>query len=368
VTAADRPASTARAGYDRPVSTAPAGYDVPAGVSARAFTLGLLAIAGFNAVLGVGVALAIAPHAWAVDAERNLAVAADLAAGAFGRNRGYLYSPLAALLTVPATWLPVGVAVFGWLVVRLAVLGEGIRRETQGWRPLDRASAAVATVMFVPTLYDLMLGNVTIVLTAGVAIVAWSGDRFRAGIALGLLLAMVPKPAIVPFLIWMLIYRRRALVGLGLTAVAATAVGGLITGINPYASYIDILRHPEYLDSPQFGNLALTALPWAVAIGLGLCAIAGTLLALRAGEAPGLIAALAAGLVLSPYTMAYGPVMLLIAFRPLLGVAPVRTFLVAVSGSLLVIVFLPAWALAWMVAALSVPRAVWAERMSTVAR
>ena len=101
---------------------------------------------------------------------------------------------------------------------------------------------------------------------------------------------------------------------------------------------------------------------------LGLLALGGTLLALWLGEVPGFIAVLAAGLVLSPYTMAYGPVMLLLAVRPLLWVGPLRTFLLAVSGSLLVIVFLPAWALAWMVAALSVPRAVWVERMPTMTR
>ncbi len=197
---------------------------------------------------------------------------------------------------------------------------------------------------------------------------AWSRDRFAAGIALGLLLAMVPKPAIVPILVWMLVYRRRALIGAAATAIAASGITALLLGSGPYLAYLDILRHPEYLDSPQFGNLSLTALPPLVAVVLGLGALAGTLAALRQGETPGFIATLAAGLVLSPYTMAYGPVMLLIAFRPLLWVAPVRTFLLAVSGSLLVIVFLPAWALAWIVAALSVPRSVWAERMPTVAR
>jgi hypothetical protein len=344
------------------------GYELPPGTSTRAFTLGLLAVAGFNAVLGIGVALAIAPHAWATDAERNLAAAGDLAAGAFGRNRGYLYSPLAAILTIPATWLPAGLAIGGWLLARLAVLAEGIRRETRGWRPVDRVSAAVATVMFVPTLYDLMLGNVTILLAAGVAVVAWSRDRASAGIVLGLLLATVPKPAVVPILVWMLIYRRRALLGTALTAVAASALTAAILGTGPYLAWFDILRRPEYLDSPQFGNLSLTALPTALAVVIGVAALAGTLLALRMGEAPGFVAVLAAGLVLAPYTMAYGPVMLLIAFRPLLWVAPVRTFLLAITGSLLVIVFLPAWALAWIATAVSVPRVVWSERMSTVAR
>ena len=341
---------------------------VPPGIGRRTFTLALLAVAGFNAVLGIGVAVALAPHAWATDVERNLAAAGDLAAGVFGRNRGYLYSPLAALVTIPSTWLPIGAAIGGWLIVRLAVLGEGVRRETSGWRPVDRVSAATATLMFVPTLYDLMLGNVTIALAAGVAVVAWSRDRLAAGIALGLLLAMIPKPAIVPVLVWMLVYRRRALLGSLVTAFAATVLTGVVLGTGSYTAWFDIVAHPEYLDSPQFGNLSLTALPMAPAVVIGLAAVGGTLLALWLGEVPGFIAVLAAGLVLSPYTMAYGPVMLLLAVRPLLAVGPISTFLLAVSGSFLVIVFLPAWALAWIVAALSVPRSAWVERMPTMVR
>ena len=77
---------------------------------------------------------------------------------------------------------------------------------------------------------------------------------------------------------------------------------------------------------------------------------------------------IAAGLLLAPYTMGYGPVMMLLAFRPLFAVAPVRTFLLAVSGSVMVFVFLPIWALAWIGAAVAVPRARWVRLMPAVAR
>jgi hypothetical protein len=328
----------------------------------------LIVLATWSAVLGAGVIVALAPSAWATDVRRNLAAATDLTAGRFGEDRGYLYTPLAALLTVAATAIPPAVAIAGWLAARLAIVVAGVRDQTAGWRPVDRFAAGVAAVTFVPTVYDLMLGNVTILIVASVAVVAWSRDRMVAGIAIGLALATIPKPALVPILLWMLVYRRRALVGALVVAAGATVAGLAIVGPGPYLAYLDILRHPDYLDSPQYGNLALTALAPAIALPLGSVTLLGTLIALRRGEVPGLIACLAAGLLLAPYTMAYGPVMLLLSVRPLLAVRPAWTFILAISGSPLVIVFLPIWALAWIGAALLVPRNEWLSRMPTMAR
>ena len=336
-------------------------------ISPRAFTLAVVAIAAFNALFGLAFAVAVRDLVWSVDIARNLSAARDLAAGEFGRNRGYLYSPLAALVTVPATWLPASAVVAGWLAARLALVVDGVRRETGGRRPIDRLALAIAAATFVPVMYDLMLGNVTIVIAAAVALVAWSRDRFATGIALGIVLATIPKPAIVPVLVWMLVYRRRALVGAIAAAGVATLIGLAVVGTGPYQAYVDVLRHPEYLDSPQYGNLALTSLSPAIALSLAVLTVLGTAVALRTGEAAGLIACLAAGLLLAPYTMGYGPVMMLLAFRPLLAVAPVRTFLLAVSGSVMVFVFLPIWALAWIGAAVAVPRARWVRLMSAVA-
>jgi hypothetical protein len=365
----NRAEATRRAARPAALLAASSRWRAAASISPRGFTLAIVALAGFNAVLGVGAVVALAPYAWATDVQRNLSAAGDLVAGRFGVDRGYLYSPLAAMLTVPATWLPVGVGIGGWLVLRFGVLLEGVRRETAGWRSVDRVAAAVAAVTFIPTLYDLMLGNVTILMTASVAVVAWSRDRIAAGIALGAFLAMAPKPALAPVLVWMLIYRRRALVGTIGSAVVTTAAAMLVLGVGPYLAYIEILRRPEYLDGPrQLGNMSLTALPPAIALVLGAIAVVVTLIALRRGETPGFIAVLAAGLLLAPYTMAYGPVMLLLAFRPMLAVGPIRAFCLAMTGSLMVVVGLQLWAFAWLAAVLSVARRTWSERISTVAQ
>ena len=66
----------------------------------------------------------------------------------------------------------------------------------------------VAGVLFLPAMSDLLLGNVTIVLTA-LALIAIRTDRIGAGVAFGVALAAVPKPLFIPLLLWMVAYRRQ---------------------------------------------------------------------------------------------------------------------------------------------------------------
>lgn len=323
----------------------------------------ILAIAALNATLGLGVGVLIAPIVWSVDGDRNLAAAHALASGTFGQDHGYLYAPLAAALTLPAAVaLPYLVALFGWLIGRLAVLLGGLAREVGGLSKPDRMLVAIAAVSFVPTLHDLLLGNVSILIAASVAVVAWSPDGYRSGLPLGLVLATVPKPALIPILVWMLIYRRRSLLAAVGSAGLLTLLGLLVLGASAYGAWVQVLLHPYYLGTNQTGNLALGAmLPAVVAWPLTGLTVVATLVALRRGESPGFIACLCAGLLVAPYTMAYGAVLLLLAVRPLASVAPVRTFVLAATGSLSVIVFLPLWVGAILATILSVPRTSWPE-------
>ena len=217
-------------------------------------------------------------------------------------------------------------------------------------------------VGFVPTLHDLLLGNVSILIAASVAVVAWLPDGYRSGLPLGLVLATVPKPALIPILIWMLVYRRRSLLATIGSAGVFTLLGLLVLGAPAYGAWIQVLLHPYYLGTNQTGNLALGAmLPAVLAWPLMGLTVVATLVALRRGETPGFIACLCAGLLVAPYTMAYGAVLLLLALRPLASVAPVRTFVLAATGSLSVIVFLPLWVGAILATTLSIPRTSWPE-------
>lgn len=310
------------------------------------------AIAVPTAIIGVAVAVAIAPYAWAVDITRNLEAARDLQAGRFGTDGGYLYSPLAALLTLTASGLPSGVAVAGWLGLKLAMIAWGVRHEARGLDPLPAALVAVAVVTFVPTIHDLLLGNVTVLLVAAVAAVAWRSDRWATGIPLGLVLATAPKPQLLPILVWMILFRPRSLAGACASAAGATAATVALVGPEPYLAWIDVLRAPDYLATSMAGNLAPQALLPGLAIPIWVISIAGLAIALRAGETAGFVAALAAGLLLAPYTMAYSAMMLLLAVRPMAERLPMTTAGLAAVGSIAVILALPLYALAWLLAAI----------------
>ena len=75
-------------------------------------------VALLNVVTGVSAWIVAAPAAWANDAQRNLAAAEALLAGHFGTVEGYLYSPLAALMTAPFARMPEAVAIGTWLAFK----------------------------------------------------------------------------------------------------------------------------------------------------------------------------------------------------------------------------------------------------------
>jgi len=337
--------------------TGPANVIVPG----QRINPGILAVAGLNAIIGTTVALTIAPLVWSVDGDRNLGAAHALLAGTFGQDHGYLYSPLAAAITVPAAvGLPYALAVAGWLLSRLGVLLAGVAQQTRGLSNADRILVALAVGSFVPSLHDLLLGNVSILITAVVAFVAWGADGYGRGLPLGLILATVPKPALIAILLWMVVYRRRAFLSAIGSAAVLTLFGVVVIGASAYANWLSVLWHPDYLGTNQAGNLALGAMvPGILAWPLMAGTVVGTLVALRRGESPGLIACLCAGLLIAPYTMAYGAVLLLLAVRPLAQASPRATFVLAATGSIGVIIFLPLWVGAILISTLAVPRAAW---------
>jgi hypothetical protein len=328
----------------------------------------VLAVAVMTAIVGAVVAAAIVPAAWAVDVDRNLAAADALRRGSFGTVEGYLYTPLAAVLTIPLTLVPAGLAVGGWFVARLALVLAGVVHERGSraggarWTAGDSWAAALAAVTFVPTVHDLVLGNVSVVMTAAIALVFWGRDRWLSGVALGLVLATVPKPQLIPIVLWMLVFRRRSLAGTAATALAATGLGVLWLGFDRYRTFADVVLHAPYLGTPMQGNLGLTGLVPDLAVPLGLLAVVVTAVAFRRGELPGFVCAVSLGILVSPYTMAYGAVPLLLAARPLADAAPRAAFALALTASLGVLVFLPLWIGAVMLAAGAVPAGAWPRR------
>jgi len=313
-------------------------------------------------VTGVVMILSIANPAWAADVDRNLLAARALLDGTFGTVDGYLYSPLAAALTIPALAVPEGAVVVGWIVLRVAILLIATNVVTRGLRPLDRFLASAAAIAFLPILYDLELGNVTVLIAAAVAVVAWTPDRAAAGIPLGIVLAAAPKPQLIPVLIWMALFRRKALVGALGTAGVGTLGALAAFGPGPYGEWVAALHAPPDL---VVGNLSLSGLPPFAAISASVAVATVTLLALRRGPAPGLVAALACGLLVSPYTILYAAGVLLVAAPALARAAPRATLVLALLAPVGLVVAFPVWVGFVMLLALVIPRRRWTEQYLT---
>jgi hypothetical protein len=319
----------------------------------------ILGLAILTAIIGTFAVVRAAEKVWAADIHRNLWAAEALLDGKFGTVPDYLYSPLAAALTVPLLALPTEVAVVVWLVLKVALLAVGTAVATRGLDEIDRWLLGVAVVGFLPILYDLELGNITVLVLAAVAAVAWTPDRLATGIPLGLILATAPKPQLVPVLIWLAIVHRRALVGVMTTAVVATLVGLAITGQAAYTAWVEALRAPAYLNSGAVINLALWSLPPVVAAAGALAAIGAFAVALRRGYWPGLLAAICVGLLLAPYTLIYGAGVLPAAAAAAARASPRAVLGLAIVAPVALILVFPVWVGLVLALAAVLPSRAW---------
>jgi len=309
-------------------------------IAARPALVGLAVV---SAIVGAFAVVRAAPNVWAVDAERNLEAALALANGSFGTVVDYLYSPLAAALTMPALAVPAEVAVFAWLAFELLVLMVATAVATRGMERPDRVLAGIVVICFLPILYDLELGNVTVVVAATVALVAWTPDRVATGIPLGLVLATAPKPQLIPVLIWLAVFHRRALAGAAGTAVLATLAGLALAGPAAYVTWVEILRAPRYLGGERVINLALWSLPLPLALAGSVAAVGAFVVALRRGYWPGLIAAICVGLLMAPYTLIYAAGVLLVGVPAAARAAPRAVLALAVTAPVALVLAFPVW-------------------------
>ena len=315
----------------------------------------LLGLAFLSVLIGVAAVIRAADNVWAADINRNLDAARALQQGAFGTTPDYLYSPLAAALTIPALAVPRDLVIVGWLVLKVALLVAGTAVATRNPKPADRILLGVSVLGFLPLVYDLELGNVTVLVLAAVAAIAWTPDRIATGIPMGLILATAPKPQLIPVLLWLLLVHRRALAGAVATAAIATLIGLALAGPDTYATWIAVLRSPAYLNSGPVINLALWSLPPVVAIVAAVAAIGAFVLALRRGYWPGLIGAICVGLLLAPYTLIYGAGLLPAVAPAAARASPRAVFALAITAPVLLVLTFQAWVALVLVLAVTMP-------------
>ena len=267
----------------------------------------------------------------------------------------YLYPPPLAVLLAPVSGLATSAVAAGWWIVRVGLLAVGCAvMPVPRW---VRAAVLLVLALSYPTLIDLNLGNVSLLVLVA-SCLAWRWlDRPASGVATAV--AMAVRPTLVVVLVWWLVRRRWQPVlwalGGGLVLIGLTLP---FVGVGGYTDYLSVVRDLSNVTGvPRNVDLASAALLLGVSPGivqpalvvqyaLGLGAV---LLALRQDRDVGFVMVTGASLLLAPLIWVHYLVVLALpaallagrGFRwavllPLLGWLPEPALpLVAIAGAYL---------------------------------
>jgi hypothetical protein len=231
-------------------------------------TLGaiLLAVAGLSLVDSRGFAYDFGAYdsaARRVAAGEPLYPADTAKAYAEGRYEGlYLYAPPLAVALTPVALVPARDAAIAWFILRLVLLALGC------WvMPVSRAARlstfAVSAVSF-PVLFDLNLGNISVVVFA-LSAVAWRllDGPLAALVHASLIAIRFPFGAF--FVLW-LVQRRFRMIVFTIVAGLALILASLpIVGLGAYRDYVTILAGlPDIGTGLNNFSLKSTALTFGV--------------------------------------------------------------------------------------------------------
>ncbi len=249
-------------------------------------------VAGVTIGLGVGSAALL--HPWTrdlLDGRRVLEAGATWAAGGDPYAvRGYFYTPA---LAVVASLLP------AWSLYVLLVASMATVLALAPRHPL----AIVAILAWPPVWADLALGNETILLTGALMLAIGRDDAWR-GAPLGIGLALVPKPMFLPVLLWLLVHRRRSLLGIVLAGLAVTVPAALATGAYPaFFGALAVGIEPKFE-----GNIGITTVLPDAGLLVSILALVVAAWWARRDEA-GLMVAAIAGTFMGTYVGLYAPVL-----------------------------------------------------------
>lgn len=315
----------------------------------------LVYVASINAMLGLlGVAL-YAPMISGDDIGEIRRSALTLANGQTGWPSPY--PPITALAARPLTWLSPSAATILVMAISVALVLVGVALETRGHHRVDRVLVAIAAVSFGPVVYEILLGQTTLLLATALY-PAVRRDGYWNGVPLGVALALAPKPMLLPVLAWMLVWRRRALLASLVTAAALTGGAVVLTGWDRYAEWTAAaagLGHTALSGDFAHANFSLWAQgvsPLSLVIGAAIAGATGW--AIVRDPTRGFVAALFASLLLAPYTLIYAASIMLLAVRPMLVFAPRATRLLAFVASLAVLymTLLAPWSLVGLIVCL----------------
>jgi hypothetical protein len=332
----------------------------PAGLDSRAGRLTSFAVVVFVVVFGVGAFIRWVVVGWGGDDWWGIDLHLVLEAGGrllAGRpiyaDERLLYPPLAAVVGAPLSRLPFDLVSVGYAILKVAVAAVCVSSLASSVPRRVKVLAAVTVIASLPFLHDVMLGNASVMLVAAMVPAVFGSDRRRNGVLLGLAAAVFAKPLVLPILVWLLVWRRRALAGAVVAGLAATAAGVLVTGPQSYVDWISALAGGARYASGFAGNHGVTALfpdlwlPVAAVTGIGL-----VIVLVRRGPLVGLVWAVTSGLLLAPYAGAVAALPIALAMPGLLRAAPALALAIAAVSPIATTHPLPIYATLIMLVAL----------------
>ena len=218
----------------------------------------------------------------------------------------YLYSPVLALLMVPLTSLSLNDATIVWLLVRL--VGLAVACAMLPVRPNLRLATFCIALVSAPVLFDLNLGNVSLLVTVA-AVAIWRYlDKPAAGVALAA--SMLVRPTMGVIAAWWLLRGQWRPVAWALGAGVALALVTLpFVGIGVWAEYFTVVRNVSDVtgvrSNVDLGSavLMMDGPLWLATIALyaGYIVAGGaTLLSLRRDRELSFVVTLMATLLLAP--------------------------------------------------------------------
>jgi hypothetical protein len=266
----------------------------------------------------------LGPSGWfAGDGERTLhATRVWLEGGQPYDVFGFLYTPLALGLSAPGVALGDDLAVMLWLGLGVALMVGCTLVATRGAPWWGRLLAATGVLIFHATVGDYILANTTMVLVAGMFLVI-RGRGVVSGLPLGVLVAAFPKPLLVPFLLWALVWRPRPTLGVVVGGLVATVVGLVVAGPGMYVTFVETLLEGGGITVRFAGNYGLSLVSPALAAAVAaFVMLALSYVLLRRGEVVGLVWAVAGGILVSPYAPMYSGLPLVLAMPAVYAIAP----------------------------------------------
>ena len=254
----------------------------------------------------------------------------------------FRYTPLGALVFVPLVPLGENAAAWAWLITKVVVLVVAAWWYARAWSDDRRWLVFLAVVAFPPVVHDLVIGNVsTLTLIVLLAVARWPDAR--GGVILGLLMALMPKPHLVPVLAYLAFRQPRAFGAAAATIAVAVTAGVALFGLDPWVAFVGTLREP--LERTFTANIGFSGLlgPVGVVVGVAVAVViwvGGVLV----GGTRGFGMSVVAGIVAGPYTFIHYLVGTIVAAEPVLRTRPRR--LAAFPMLLVVTPLVPLWLIA----------------------